>query len=83
MPTRRVHERFERLGYETRMYARWETERDVVRFAVILLARSDGAWQTVELFDCSHDGRNDRHRYSYDGVKGPPETFITALRARR
>ena len=57
------------------MYARWETERDVVRFAVVLLTRSHGAWQTVELFDCSHDGRNDRHRYSHDGVKGPAEVF--------
>ncbi len=57
------------------MLAWWETEHDVVRFAVVLLARLDGAWQTVELFDCSHDDRNDRHRYHRDGTKGAAETF--------
>ncbi len=57
------------------MSARWVTERDVVRFAVILLCEVAGTWQTVELFDCSHGDRNDRHRYSFDGVKGPAEVY--------
>jgi hypothetical protein len=30
---------------------------------------------TVRLFDCSHGDRNDRHRYTFDGAKGPAETF--------
>lgn len=51
------------------------TERDVVGFAVVLLAEVDDAWRSVVLFDCSHDDSNDRHRYSSEGVKGPAETF--------
>ena len=54
---------------------RWEAERDVVAFAVMLLVRLDGRWRTVELFDCSHDDRNDRHRYTKAGEKGPAEVF--------
>ncbi len=54
---------------------RWEIERDVMRFAVTLLAEVNGSWRTVVLFDCSHGDRNDRHRYSYDGAKSPAETF--------
>ena len=57
------------------MIVRWEIERDVVRFAVTLLARVDDMWQTVVVFDCSHDDRNDQHRYSYDGVKGAAVIF--------
>jgi hypothetical protein len=41
----------------------------------MLLAEVDGAWRTVVLFDCTHGDRNDRHRYSYDGVKGPAVIF--------
>jgi hypothetical protein len=64
-----------RLGPDTRLRARWETERDVVRYAVLLLARIDGTWHPVELFDCSHGDRNDRHPYGADGVKGAAERF--------
>ncbi len=54
---------------------RWEAERDVVRFAVTLVARVDEGWRTVVVFDCSHGDRNDRHRHTFDGVKRPAETF--------
>jgi len=74
MPPRRTRERHERLAYGAHLYARWEIERDVVRFAVVLLAWDDG-WRTVELFDCSHEGHNDRHRYERDGTKGPARPF--------
>ena len=57
------------------MIVRWEIERRIVHFAVTLLAEVDGSWRTVTLFDCSHEGRIDRHRYSFDGVKGPAESF--------
>ena len=42
----------------------------------MLLAEVDETWRTVVLFvDCTHGDRNDRHRYSYDGVKGPAVIF--------
>jgi hypothetical protein len=75
MPPRRVHQRQEPLDFGVRLFARWETERDVVAFAVMLLVELDDAWHTVVLFDCSHADRNDRHRYTFDGDKGPAETF--------
>lgn len=75
MPARRIYERREWLAFDARLHARWEVEREVVRFAVTLLVFDAGAWQTVELFDCSHEGRNDRHRYSYGGAKGAAVTF--------
>lgn len=75
MPPRRVHERDDLIDLDVRLYARWETERDVVRFAVLLLVWADEAWRPVELFDCSHGERNDRHIYAVDGTKGPARTF--------
>jgi hypothetical protein len=75
MPPRRVRERRNRLGPGSRLYARWELERDVVRFAVLLLVLDRGGWQVVELFDCSHDGRNDHHRYDRDGTKRSARSF--------
>lgn len=57
------------------MIVRWEIEQRIVYFAVTLLAEVDGTWRTVALFDCSHEGRIDRHRYSFEGIKGPAETF--------
>ena len=54
---------------------RWVSERDIVAYAVMLLADVDGDWRTVVLFDCSHGDRNDHHRHSFDGVKGPAEIF--------
>ncbi|MFL5817430.1 MAG: hypothetical protein ACJ76L_07500 [Conexibacter sp.] len=74
MPPRRERSYEETLG-RNKMIVRWEIEREVVRFAVTLLARVNGAWRTVVVFDCSHGDRNDRHRYSYDGVKGAAVTF--------
>jgi len=75
MPPRRRHEWDDDLGIDGRILVRWETERDVVGYAVTLLAEVDGEWRTVVLFDCSHGDRNDRHRYSFDGVKSSAETF--------
>jgi len=46
-----------------------------VSYAVVLLARIEDEWRTVVLFDCTHGERNDRHRYSFDGVKGPAVIF--------
>ena len=75
MPPRRRHRWDDELGTEGRILVRWETERLVITFAVTLLVWVDGAWRTVALFDCTHGDRNDRHRYSYDGVKGPAVIF--------
>lgn len=75
MPPRRTHAWENNLTAEAQIIVRWETERDVVRFAVMLLAAVGNTWRTVVLFDCSHDDRNDRHRYTFDGVKGQAETF--------
>lgn len=75
MPPRRTHRWDDDLGTDSRIKVRWVAERDVVRFAVMLLAEVDGLWRTVVLFDCTHGDRNDRHRYTFDGVKGRPETF--------
>ncbi|HKG39190.1 MAG TPA: hypothetical protein VKB25_09405 [Conexibacter sp.] len=75
MPPRRAQRYDWDLALGVRYIARWETERDAVTFAVVLLAEIAGNWQTVVLFDCTHGDRNDRHRYSFNGVKGPAETF--------
>jgi hypothetical protein len=75
MPPRRRHGWTDDLGSDSRIIVRWETERVVVTFAVMLLARVDDTWRTVVLFDCTHGDRNDRHRYSYDGVKAPAVIF--------
>ncbi len=70
MPPRRRHTWDDDLGIDSRILVRWETKRDVIGYAVMLLAEVDGEWRTVVLFDCTHGERNDRHRYSFDGVKG-------------
>jgi hypothetical protein len=57
------------------MTVRWDKERDIVKFAVALQFQTQNGWQNVELYDCSHPGKNDRHRYSREGVKGEPENF--------
>lgn len=75
MPPRRRHRWTDSLENEGRILVRWETEQIVVAFAVMLLATADGEWRTVVLFDCTHGDRNDRHRYSYDGIKGPAVIF--------
>lgn len=74
MPPRRRHEWDDDLGSDGRILVRWETERVVVGYAVMLLAQVDG-WRTVVLFDCTHGDRNDRHRYSYEGIKRPAVIF--------
>jgi hypothetical protein len=75
MPPRRPHEYDDDLGPGAKLFARWETERDVIRYAVLLLELVDSGWRPVALFDCSHDGHNDRHRYDRNGQKGPAERF--------
>jgi hypothetical protein len=57
------------------MLLRWDVERDIVSFAVVLVAWTGGSWRPITLFDCSHDGHNDRHRYDRTGRKGPAEPF--------
>jgi hypothetical protein len=54
---------------------RWDKERDIVTFAVLLQHRDSAGWSNVVLFDCSHPGKNDRHRYSHDGRKQKAEIF--------
>jgi hypothetical protein len=75
MPRRRRHTRTELLAQDAQMELRWEIEVDIVKFAVRLQARVGDEWGNVVLFDCSHSGKNDRHRYSREGDKGPAENF--------
>jgi creatinine amidohydrolase/Fe(II)-dependent formamide hydrolase-like protein len=76
MPPRlRRHTRTELLAHNVRMKVRWDKERDIESFAVVLQYQTTAGWQNVVLYDCSHPERNDRHRYSRDGVKGEPEPF--------
>lgn len=63
------------------MEVRWEVEIDIVKFAVLLQTRTAGRWRNVVLYDCSHSGKNDRHRYSLKGDKGPAENFHTGSAA--
>jgi hypothetical protein len=70
------HTRTEVLAHDARITVRWDKERDIVKFAVLLQHRTtDGSWENVELYDCSHSGQNDRHRYSREGLKGEAENF--------
>ena len=70
MPPRRLHGFREPAGDHAELLARWETERDIVRYAVMLLVLVDDRRMPVVLFDCSHDERNDRHDYTRNGIKG-------------
>lgn len=71
----RRHTRTEILAHNVRMTVRWDKERDIVKFAVVLQYQTPDGWRNVELYDCSHSGQNDRHRYSQDGVKEELENF--------
>lgn len=75
MVARRRTTRSELLDLGVRLDLRYDAERDIVSFANVLLVLCDGAWRAVELFDCSHGDRNDRHRYDRDGCKHPPVIF--------
>lgn len=48
---------------------------EVTGFAVVLVLREDDRWRTVRLFDHTHQGRNDMHRYTRDGGKQDAESF--------
>lgn len=75
MPPRRTQQFTDYLGPDTVLRAQWETERDVVRYAVVLITEVDAVWRPVVLFDCSHDDRNDRHDYTSGGIKRPAVIF--------
>lgn len=75
MVVRRRHTFDERLALGVKMRCRWETERDIVTFANVLVVQVDGEWRTADLFDCTHEGCNDHHRYDFDGYKHPATTF--------
>ena len=57
------------------MRVRWDKAHDIVSFAVLLQYETGGGWRNVELYDCSHSGQNDRHRYSREGLKGARQNF--------
>jgi hypothetical protein len=75
MPVRRRHERDQEIEPGVRMHVRRDVEVDIVGFAVVLIVDVDGTPRPVELYDCSHSGRNDRHCYTFDGEKGPAVRF--------
>ncbi len=75
MPIRRRQGYTTTLDVGVRVRVRWETERVVVRYAVLLIAQDRGRPRPVLVFDCSHDDSNDLHHYSRDGVKGPATQF--------
>lgn len=74
-PRSRRHTRTELLAFNARMKVRWDKERDITSFAVVLQVQTFHGWQNVVLYDCSHSGKNDRHRYSPDGRKEDAEIF--------
>lgn len=44
--------------------------RDVVDYAVVLVANVDGKIETVRVYDGTH-GQNELHRYTHSGGKQP------------
>lgn len=75
MVVRRRKERDEELSPGVGLLTRYEIERDIVRFANVLMVLDGGEWRTVDLFDCSHGDSNDHHRYDRDGYKHPAVVF--------
>jgi hypothetical protein len=64
------------LDHDVQMLVRLDVERrEVVKFMVLLQVHERGQWRNVQMFDCSHEGKIDRHRYSREGDKGPAENF--------
>ena len=60
---------------EVRRAVRWRTQRrDVVDYAVTLVAFESGRWQTIRVFDGAH-GVNEMHRYTRSGGKQPGIVF--------
>lgn len=58
-----------------RMYVRWRTRRrDVVDYAVTLIAVEAGEPRTIRVYDGAH-GVNEMHRYTRDGGKQPAAVF--------
>lgn len=48
--------------------------RPISRYAVVLVAFEDGAWQTIRVFD-NHLGSHHMHRYTRKGGKQPEAPF--------
>ena len=58
-----------------RLSVRWRTRRrEVVDYAVALLALKSDGWETIRVYDGAH-GVNDMHRYTRSGGKQPPVVF--------
>ena len=54
---------------------RYATERGTLtRYSVTLVARHDGEWRTIRVYDNAH-GRNDMHRHTLSRGKEPAVTF--------
>ena len=76
MVARRTHIFTSRLvPGQVALRSRRISEVDIIGYANVLVVRVDGAWRSVELFDCTHGDRNDRHRYDFDGYRHPAEVF--------
>lgn len=64
------------LDVDVQMDVSWTVEGPHVRsFSVVLIVTEGNVDKTVRLYDCSHADRNDMHRYTFEGVKEPPENF--------
>lgn len=50
---------------------------EVSRYSVVLLAREEGEWRTVRVYD-NHLGVPHMHRYTHAGVKQEPEKIAGA-----
>ena len=46
--------------------------RDIVDYSIVLLVETDGALETVRVYDGAH-GKNELHRYTRRGGKGQAE----------
>jgi len=46
----------------------------LTRYSVTLVARHDGRWRTIRVYDNTH-GRNEIHRHKLSGGKEPARTF--------
>lgn len=51
-----------------------EPEFGLTTYRVVLVARDDGEWRAVRVYDNVH-ANHDMHRYTVDGVKSEAETF--------
>ncbi len=65
------------------------TERAVISYSVVLVARHQDAWHTIRVYDNAHGhGHNELHRHTASAGKQPAEAFLPgdfgeAMRAAR